>query len=149
MFEYAFQNCEHKFKRRIFKHCKFEYIVPEADDPKKQMDQPSWIYSQEEPLIGTTGDISKKIYFILSGSIHIMNKTGFYSYGILGEGSYFGDISLLCKQPEEFSYYFDPYHVKPIVMLSITSKLFMDICQTYPLSKQFMYERAMKKRKMF
>ena len=28
-----------------------------------------------------------------------------YEYGILHEGSYFGDISILTNQPNEFSYY--------------------------------------------
>jgi len=57
-----------------------------------------------------------------------MNKDGLYDYGMLSEGSYFGDISLLLKQPEEFSYFYNPYHEKPIMMLAINSAKFLEIC---------------------
>ena len=39
--------------------------------------------------------MSKRVYLILKGDIHIMSKDGLYEYAILNEGSYFGDISLL------------------------------------------------------
>jgi hypothetical protein len=54
-----------------------------------------------------------------------MNKHGLYEYGILSEGSYFGDISLLLEQEEEFSYFYNPYHEKPILMLSLSSEKFI------------------------
>ena len=57
-----------------------------------------------------------------------MNKDGLYDYGMLSEGSYFGDISLLLNQPEEFSYFYNPYHEKPIMMLAINSAKFLEIC---------------------
>ena len=57
-----------------------------------------------------------------------MNKDGLYDYGMLSEGSYFGDISLLLNQPEEFSYFYNPYQEKPIMMLAINSAKFLEIC---------------------
>ena len=40
-------------------------------------------------------EMSSKVYFILSGEIYIMSKDGNIDYGVLSEGSYFGDISVL------------------------------------------------------
>jgi len=37
-----------------------------------------------------------------------MDKNGLYEYGNLKAGSYFGDISILLDQPEEFSYFYNP-----------------------------------------
>ena len=54
-----------------------------------------WPYRPLIPRIIKAGEISSKVYFILSGQIHIMSKDGQYDYGILYEGSYFGDISAL------------------------------------------------------
>ena len=48
--------------------------------------------------------MSEKVYFIISGQIHIMNKEGLYEYGILQDGSYFGDISLLLNEENDYSF---------------------------------------------
>jgi hypothetical protein len=37
-----------------------------------------------------------------------MNKAGLFNYGILGQGSYFGDISLFLDEPNQFSYFYNP-----------------------------------------
>jgi signal-transduction protein with cAMP-binding, CBS, and nucleotidyltransferase domain len=60
------------------------------------------------PCIETAGKLSTKVYFIIKGQIHIMSKDGMYQYGILNEGSYFGDISTLLNQPNYFSYFYNP-----------------------------------------
>ena len=48
-----------------------------------------------------------------------MNKDGLLLYGILGEGSYFGDLSVMSDQPNEFAYYIDPYSDKANEFLQI------------------------------
>ena len=51
--------------------------------------------------------MSKKVCFIISGTVHIMDKNTKYEYGVLNEGSYFGDISLLLNEPNQFCYVFN------------------------------------------
>ena len=53
-----------------------------------------------------------------------MNKEGLYEYGILPDGSYFGDISILFDEPNEYSYFYNPSAEIPIQMLSVDSELF-------------------------
>ena len=53
--------------------------------------------------------MSNKVYFLISGIIHIMDKNGLYEYGIIHEGSYFGEISLLLDEPNEYSYCYNPF----------------------------------------
>jgi hypothetical protein len=43
-----------------------------------------------------------------------MNKEGLFIYGILEEGSYFGDNSLLLDQPNQFSYFYNPHAPDPV-----------------------------------
>jgi len=51
-----------------------------------------------------------------------MDKFGMIEYGMLSDGSYFGDISIILDEPNEYSYYFNPYtEEKPLQMLSIES----------------------------
>ena len=38
-----------------------------------------------------------------------MDKTGMLEYGLLQEGSYFGDISIFFEEPNEFTYFYDKY----------------------------------------
>lgn len=78
-----------------------------------------------------------------------MNKDGLYEYAILSEGSYFGDISLLLDQPEEFSYFYNPYHEKPILMLTVNAEKFTQICDSYPLSREVLSQRAREKKQIF
>lgn len=76
-------------------------------------------------MVIKAGEMSSKVYFILSGEIYIMSKDGRFDYGVLSEGSYFGDISVLLKQPSQFSYFFDPFQERPVMMLSIDASLFL------------------------
>ena len=76
----------------------FHYIVPESIKDKellKTMDLPSWIKCTHYPIVESAGETPKNVYFITSGSIHLMDKNGLYEYGLLREGSSFGDVSLL------------------------------------------------------
>jgi CRP-like cAMP-binding protein len=100
----------------------------------------------DEPIMVKAGTKSKKIYFILSGNIHIMNCNGLYEYGILSDGSYFGDISLLLDQNEEFSYFYNPKTKKPITMLTIEDDKFLEICGKYPISKEALMKKSMEKK---
>lgn len=66
-----------------------------------------------------------------------MDKTGLLRYGLLQEGSYFGDISILFDEPSEFSYYYDPYfREQPLQLLSIEASKFQEILARYPLTKE-------------
>jgi len=113
------------------------------------MDLPSWIKCHSQPIIEEAGEYSKNVYFITSGEICLMDKNGLYHYGTVKEGSYFGDISLMLEEPEEFSFYFDPYHTKPILMLEVPSEKFLEICSRYPLDKEVMRQRALDKKQIF
>jgi signal-transduction protein with cAMP-binding, CBS, and nucleotidyltransferase domain len=131
--------------REIFSNTKFHYIVPESDKDKeflKKMDLPTWIKCTNYPIVENAGETPKNVYFITSGAIHLMDNNGLYDYGILREGCCFGDVSLLLEEPEEFSYFYDPYHSKPILMLEVPSKKFLEICERYPLAKEVMKMRA-------
>ena len=73
--------------------------------------------------------MSESLYFIISGNIHIMNKSGMIRYGTLSEGSYFGDLSILRNEPNEFSYFIDPYANKPNEFLKLNGKIFTSILE--------------------
>ena len=78
-----------------------------------------------------------------------MDGTGLFEYGTLAEGSYFGDISLLLDQPEEFSYCYNPIQDKPICILTVEADQFLKICNQYQVSKEVLIKRAAKKRQIF
>lgn len=48
-----------------------------------------------------------------------MDKRGLFDYGVLEEGSYFGDISALLNEPNEYSYFRNQFCEKPLQLLSI------------------------------
>ena len=48
--------------------------------------------------------MSKSVNFVIKGCVYIMNKECTYEYGQISEGSYFGDISILLREPNSFSY---------------------------------------------
>lgn len=82
--------------------------------------------------------MSKNVYFIISGKVHIMDKEGLYHYGILEDGAMFGEISLLTNEPEEFSYFYDKFSTKAIQLLTLPAKKFTDICKEYPYSREIL-----------
>jgi CRP-like cAMP-binding protein len=71
------------------------------------------------------GEKSSQIFFIIKGQVLIMNKEGLFIYGILEEGSYFGDNSLLLDQPNHFSYYYNPHAPDPVQLLTIECDIFL------------------------
>jgi CRP-like cAMP-binding protein len=101
------------------------------------------------PVFEHAGHMSEKVYFIISGQIHIMNKEGLYEYGILQDGSYFGDISLLLNEENDYSYYYNPNADKAIKMLTVPAETFLKICDMFPLSKEILVNRAQKRRQIF
>ena len=78
-----------------------------------------------------------------------MDKTGMYDYGVINEGGYFGDISVLLNQPSEFSFFYNPHSGKPVMLLSLPSETFMSICDDYPVVKEILVARAHKRKEMF
>ena len=68
-----------------------------------------WPSKEIRPQIIKQGEMSNKVYFLISGLVHIMDKNGLYEYGIIHEGSYFGEISLLLDEPNEYSYCYNPF----------------------------------------
>lgn len=112
-----FDKCELEFQRKIF--CASEFFFLSKKDPDEKA--PEWITGLiENPVIEKSGEISKYIYFIMKGQIHIMNKNGMYEYGIIQECGYFGDISILLNQPSEYAYYNN--NDSDIAMLTLDAK---------------------------
>jgi hypothetical protein len=71
-----------------------------------------------------------------------MNKEGIIEYGILSEGSYFGDLSFFFNEPNEFAYYLDPFKDKAFEYLSIETSKFNSILESYTLAKHEFKSRA-------
>ena len=69
---------------------------------------------EEPPIIENSNKMSKRVHFIISGQIYLMNREGMYEYGVIHEGSYFGEISLLLDEENEFSYHYNPFSGKPV-----------------------------------
>ena len=101
----------------------------------------------EIPVIEQSGRISKNVYFVLSGQIHIMNKNGMYEYGLVQECGYFGDISILLNQPSEYAYFNNPH--TDTALLALDAKQFLAICNDHPIARDILIERAYKRREMF
>ena len=78
-----------------------------------------------------------------------MNKEGLLMYGILGEGSYFGDLSVMSDEPNEFAYYVDPYSNKPNEFLQIDGQVFKEVLSSFPLSKSIFERRAQNREDIF
>ena len=78
-----------------------------------------------------------------------MNKEGIIEYGILGEGSYFGDLSFFFNEPNEFAYYLNPFKDKAFEYLSIETSKFNDILKSYTLAQNVFQSRADNRKNMF
>ena len=78
-------------------------------------------------MIVEANKVSKNIYFIISGHVHIMNETCKYRYATITEGSYFGDISMLNGKQSEFGYFYNP-NGKPTNLMKVDGQKFMNIC---------------------
>jgi hypothetical protein len=71
--------------------------------------------------------MSTGVYFIIHGSVHVMDSTGKIKYCSIGEESFFGEMSLLLDEPNQYGYFFDPYD-RPVSVLFIRSEDFNQIC---------------------
>lgn len=78
-----------------------------------------------------------------------MSKDGNFNYGVLNEGSYFGDISILLEEPNQYSYYYDPYQDRPIQLLQIPAKDFLEIVEKHPIPKEYLMKTAEEKKDIF
>lgn len=145
IFEFVFEDCDNEFKREIILNSEFLFYQNENKDDKEEQETNNDLNSNELPVIEQADEKSKHVYFLISGQIHIMNKEGLYEYGILPDGSYFGEISVLFDQPNEYSYFYNPNADKPIQMLTVEADLFIQICKKHPLSMETLIKRAKKR----
>ena len=101
------------------------------------------------PVIEQGGKMSRNIYFILSGTILVLDKDCVHEYGRLHDGSYFGEISTLLDEPNSFSYGYNPFDDRSVQCLALNCDVFLKICRQYPLSYEVMLRRAWNRKKMF
>lgn len=126
-------------------NCKFEFYY--CNYELALVDQNAkWPQKEIRPQILMAGQISKKVYYLMSGMIHIMDKNGIYEYGIIHEGSYFGDISAIFDEPNEYSFCYNPYSERSIQLLAIDADDFIKICRSYPCSFEVVLQRAYNKK---
>jgi len=78
-----------------------------------------------------------------------MDKHGMYEYGLIHEGGYFGDISLIFDEPNEYSYCFNPFSGRSVQVLSLDAEEFLNICKSHPCSFEVMLERAKHKKNLY
>lgn len=78
-----------------------------------------------------------------------MSKDGLLHYGTLLEGSYFGDISILLNEPNQFSYYYDPFMARPVILLSIEKAVFKSICSYHTIPHEILRQKAEERQKLF
>jgi CRP-like cAMP-binding protein len=109
---------------------------------KEQHTQLPFIKNMDFPVLESQGKMSKNIYFIISGQIYIMDETGWYEYGIMQDGGFFGDISCMLDTLNEFNYMYNPYSSKPVLLLSIPCDKFMRILESFPSVKHKFKELA-------
>lgn len=138
IFSSIFDGCGIEFQREIFISAEFKYYGQMCN----QDDDDEWLRDNELPIIELSGKKAKRVHFILEGKAYIMNKEGLYEYGMLEKGSYFGDISILLDKSSEYSYFYNPYNEKPLLLLSIHADDFIRICNEYPLAKDILTQRA-------
>lgn len=129
------------FKREVFANCRFSYCQNNYEEDEDHVSD-AWPNKEFNPVVQKANHASDKVHFILSGQIHIMSKDGTFQYGTLFEGSYFGDISILLDEPNQFSYYFDPFAKRPVLMISIARNNFLDICKKHPIAHENMVSKA-------
>lgn len=120
-----------------------------SDDIARIQETAEWPEREIMPQIITSGTKSQKVYFLMSGLIHIMDKHGLYEYGLIHEGSYFGDISVIFDEPNEYSYCYNPYAGRSVQFLSIDAQEFLNICKSHPCSFEVMLERAWNKKLIY
>ena len=143
-----FDQIDPTFKREVFAKCRFSYCQNHYEEDEDHVSD-AWPNQPYLPEVEKANHASSKVHFILAGQIHIMSKDGTFHYGTLLEGSYFGDISILLDQPNQFSYYYDPFNARPVLMLSIDRDAFLDICNKHPIPHEHLISAAKERQKLF
>jgi signal-transduction protein with cAMP-binding, CBS, and nucleotidyltransferase domain len=87
----------------------------------------SFLTGAEVPSMIECGKMSEDINFIIQGTVHIMDKQGLFDYGVIQEGGYFGDISLLLNETNEYSYMYNPHNIKPVILLRLKDEEFLEL----------------------
>ena len=116
IFHHVFEDLDQDFQREVLSRANFRYLAQDVEDEE---DAPGWIKDEQLPIIEQSGRRSKYVYFVLAGNVHIMNKEGMYEYGLIQEGGYFGDISVLLNRTNEYGYYYNPHTDKPVILLAL------------------------------
>jgi hypothetical protein len=78
-----------------------------------------------------------------------MNNEGIIEYGILGEGSYFGDLSFFNNELNEFAYYLNQFKGKAFEYLAIDTGVFEQLLNTYTLAHSVFEQRAKNRNNIF
>lgn len=86
--------------------------------------------------------MSTKVYFILSGTVHICDTELKMTYGKLEKGAIFGDISLMMQQPNKYSYVFSQNQDDNLFMVSVDSLRFVDMCAKDQLARSILHTRT-------
>ena len=115
-FMHAFHNCDKNFRREVFRNCIFTVRQPKDTHMHHHgcCSERDWYENDDNDVLLPAGQKSEYIYFINSGSVHIMDKTAKLLYGTISEGAYFGDISILNDEPPQYSYVFNTYQDKAL-----------------------------------
>lgn len=99
-------------------------------------------------MIIEANTFSKGVYFILNGEIHVMDSQKLFRYTTLSEGSFFGEMSLLGNELNEYSYCYN-YYEKPAVMLFIDGDQFLQICNDHKGESLFLKKIAKHRKSKF
>jgi len=92
--------------------------------------------------------MSEGVYFIILGQIIVMDSTGKFKYTTLSEESFFGEMSLLLNEPNQYSYFYDPYD-RPVTAIYISRDDFEKICSENQSDAGFLKKIAIKRKKQF
>ena len=136
-FKHLFEDCEFEFRAEVYRNATFRMYDKDCEQENSDEDTKDlWFTYEDPPVIERAGQPSKFFHMIIKGTVHVMDKSGIHEYATLGEGSYFGDISLLLGEPSEFSYYYDNHTSDPIHALAVDGQVFLDICKRFPLAER-------------
>ena len=145
----VFEDCQDDFKYEIFYNFEFRYYP--AMHPKCET---SNIYNRDVvdlPMIEKAGEYTKFMYFIINSNVHVMDKAGMYDYGVIGKGSYFGDISILLQQPNAFSYMYenDEEETDMLMLYRLPAATLRKLFEKFPLERQNWMARAKRRLEFF
>jgi len=113
----------------------FEKIPSEARIPLAQ--QFSFSFFKAGDVIIKEGDVESTFFLIRSGHVQVstINKkdpTTSITLGTLGEGSFFGEVSMLTKMPRTATV----TAANTVELMVLTSEKFLEIAEQYPNVKQ-------------